>query len=184
MNPPVANTVEDKTAIIGSKILGIRKPLIQSGMNKGTDSSSRAIISKVRDILLSCKEIKSSHGDDEGTERPELSSKWIALLTMEKACLSTVSFEGMPNPKFSRSQICYLGNSAKTVFWIVWSNLKNNCIGSFEDRSNPSFQAHLCHLLSWKFCWYSVMNFLVIIYTQLHWIRLDLFFWLLSLIDW
>ncbi|KAG1355165.1 putative WAPL (Wings apart-like protein regulation of heterochromatin) protein [Cocos nucifera] len=90
LNPPVANMVEDKTATIGSKILGIRKPHIQSGMNKATDSSSRAIISKVKGILLSCKEIKSSNGDDEGTERPELSSKWIALLTMEKACLSTI----------------------------------------------------------------------------------------------
>ncbi|XP_038978340.1 wings apart-like protein 1 [Phoenix dactylifera] len=93
LNPPVANNVEDKIATIGSKILGIRKPHIQSGMNKGTDSSSTAIISKVQEILLSCKEIKSSNGDDEGAERPELSSKWIALLTMEKACLSTVSFE-------------------------------------------------------------------------------------------
>nr|XP_010918439.1 uncharacterized protein LOC105042809 [Elaeis guineensis] len=93
LNPPVANTVEDKTSTIGSKILGICKPHIRSGTNKAADSSSRAIISKVQEILLSCKEIKASHGDDEGTERPELSSKWIALLTMEKACLSTVSFE-------------------------------------------------------------------------------------------
>ncbi|XP_031250800.1 uncharacterized protein LOC116108712 [Pistacia vera] len=37
--------------------------------------------------------MKSSCGDDDGIGRPELSAKWVALLTIEKACLSKISFE-------------------------------------------------------------------------------------------
>ena len=93
LNPPVTGTVEGRASTIGSKLLGIHKPQVLTVTNKGMDSSSRTILSKVQEILLSCKEIKSGVGDDQG-RRPELSSKWISLLTMEKACLSTVSFEG------------------------------------------------------------------------------------------
>ncbi|XP_020247233.1 uncharacterized protein LOC109824990 isoform X2 [Asparagus officinalis] len=93
LNPPVTDTVEGRAPTIGSKLLRMRRPQVASVTNTGTDSSSRVIISKVQEILVSCKEIKSGVGDDEGMHRPELSSKWISLLTMEKACLSTVSFE-------------------------------------------------------------------------------------------
>ncbi|KAL7243791.1 hypothetical protein ACSBR1_016084 [Camellia fascicularis] len=40
-----------------------------------------------------CKEMKSSDGNDNAVRKPELSPKWIALLAMEKACLSTISLE-------------------------------------------------------------------------------------------
>ena len=94
LNPPASGTVKGRAPTIGSKLLGIHKPQVLSFTNKGMDSSSRTILSKVQETLLSCKEIKSGAGDDGGRSRPELSSKWISLLTMEKACLSTVSFEG------------------------------------------------------------------------------------------
>lgn len=97
----MADAVEGRTLTIGSKLLGIRKPKVLSAANKGIDSSSRIIISKVQEILLSCKEIKSRGGDDKEMSRPELSSKWISLLTMEKACLSTVSFDGRVGPNVS-----------------------------------------------------------------------------------
>lgn len=66
------------------------------------DSSSSLIFSKVMEILVSCKEIRTRHGDINGIMRPELDSKWISLLTIEKACLSTVSLEGS---FFSRSSM-------------------------------------------------------------------------------
>ncbi|KAJ6841890.1 uncharacterized protein M6B38_304540 [Iris pallida] len=93
LDPKMDDTVEDKAPAIGSKLLGILKPQLVSATNKGMDSSSRKIISKVQEILLDCKEIKSCSQDEDGVGRPELSTKWISLLTMEKACLSTVSFE-------------------------------------------------------------------------------------------
>lgn len=74
---------------------------------KGLDSSSSAIMSKVHAILLNCKELKSGNEDDDVTGRPELSSKWISLLTMEKACLSTVSFEGKVQFQDSVAQLRY-----------------------------------------------------------------------------
>ncbi|KQJ97292.1 uncharacterized protein LOC100834222 isoform X2 [Brachypodium distachyon] len=92
LNPPV-NAVDAKAPSIGSKLLGISKVKMLSGSNKDSDSGSVDIISKVEDILLSCKEIKPLGKDDKTTTRPELCSKWLALLTMEKACLSAVALE-------------------------------------------------------------------------------------------
>ncbi|XP_042378284.1 wings apart-like protein 2 [Zingiber officinale] len=94
LNPSSLSTSSDKAPTFGSKILGKRKPLTEvSASYKALDSTAKTIISKVSEILLTYKEIKSDNKNGEGIERPELSPKWIALLTMEKACLSTVSFE-------------------------------------------------------------------------------------------
>ncbi|KAI9197577.1 hypothetical protein LWI28_000928 [Acer negundo] len=92
---PVSSTAtEDKTRKIGSKLLALRKDSdIFRDTTKISDSSSSAILSKVQEILVSCKEMKSCCGDGARTVRPELSPKWMALLTMEKACLSKISFE-------------------------------------------------------------------------------------------
>ncbi|EMS64852.1 hypothetical protein TRIUR3_18010 [Triticum urartu] len=92
LNPPMdANDV--KAPSIGSKLLGISKVQMFNGSNKDSDSSSDDIISKVEEILLSCKEIKPLDRDGKRASRPELCSKWLALLTMEKACLSAVALE-------------------------------------------------------------------------------------------
>ncbi|XP_068640585.1 wings apart-like protein 2 [Aristolochia californica] len=97
LNPPTADSVDGRVPNIGGKLLSVcRDPASLRGMTKRLDSSSSAIISKVQEILLSCKEIKPPNGDNDETERPELNSKWIALLTLEKACLSTVSLEDTP----------------------------------------------------------------------------------------
>ncbi|ONM05416.1 WAPL (Wings apart-like protein regulation of heterochromatin) protein [Zea mays] len=64
-----------------------------NGSNKDVDSCSEDILLKVEEILLSCKEIKPADRDYKRTTRPELCSKWLALLTMEKACLSAVALE-------------------------------------------------------------------------------------------
>lgn len=79
---------------IGHKLLVLRtdSDILQS-TTKRLDSSS-AIFSKVEEILVSCKEIKSRSMDTGVTDRPELCPKWIALLTIEKACLTTISLEG------------------------------------------------------------------------------------------
>uniref|UniRef100_A0A0E0IUP2 Wings apart-like protein C-terminal domain-containing protein n=1 Tax=Oryza nivara TaxID=4536 RepID=A0A0E0IUP2_ORYNI len=92
LNPPV-NLVDSKAPSIGSKLLGISKVQMLNGSNKDSDCISEEILSKVEEILLSCQEIKSLDKDDKKTTRPELCPKWLALLTMEKACLSAVSVE-------------------------------------------------------------------------------------------
>lgn len=87
---------EDKAPKIGLKLLALRNEAdICRDTMKRVDSSSAAIVSKVQEILISCKELKSSCDDDIGMGRPELCPKWIALLTMEKACLTTISLEGI-----------------------------------------------------------------------------------------
>ncbi|EEF43242.1 conserved hypothetical protein [Ricinus communis] len=94
LKPIVSTASEGKAPNIGSKLLAFRKDSdILRDTTKLVDSSSASIVAKVQEILVSCKDIKSCCGDDSGMERPELSPKWIALLTMEKACLSKISFE-------------------------------------------------------------------------------------------
>jgi hypothetical protein len=93
LNPPVG-VVDANAPSIGSKLLGISKFQMLNGSNKDADSSSEDILSKVEEILLSCKEIKPVDRVDKRTSRPELCSKWLALLTMEKACLSAVGIDG------------------------------------------------------------------------------------------
>ena len=96
LKPIISTATEDKTRNIGSKLLALRKDSdILRDTSKLADSSSTAIAAKVQEILVNCKDMKSHSGDDSRTERPELTPKWIALLSIEKACLSKISFEGM-----------------------------------------------------------------------------------------
>ncbi|XP_030543643.1 wings apart-like protein 1 isoform X2 [Rhodamnia argentea] len=94
LKPIVSASSEDKVSQFGSKLLGLRKgpEIFNGGMNK-KDSGSANIISRVKEIFVSCKELKPSFLHDSGIQRPELSPKWIALLTMEKASLSTIALE-------------------------------------------------------------------------------------------
>ncbi|KAK9268097.1 hypothetical protein L1049_010536 [Liquidambar formosana] len=94
LKPLISTSTKDKAPTIGCKLLALRRDAnVLRDATKSFDSSSAAIALKVQEILVSCKELKSSIEDDNGMERPELSPKWIALLTMEKACLSTISLE-------------------------------------------------------------------------------------------
>jgi hypothetical protein len=96
LKPIISTATEDKARNIGSKLLSLRKESdILRYTSKLADSTSTAIAAKVQEILVNCKEMKSHCGDDSRMERPELSPKWIALLSMEKACLSKISFEGI-----------------------------------------------------------------------------------------
>ncbi|KAK4347128.1 hypothetical protein RND71_033467 [Anisodus tanguticus] len=82
-----------KAPTIGSKLLAMRLDAdVSQDCIKGVDSTSSSITRKVQDILVSCKEINPNDGND-GHDRPELNPKWISLLTMAKACLSTISIE-------------------------------------------------------------------------------------------
>lgn len=96
LKPIVSTATEDKVPKIGCKLLALRTGAdTMQNTTKKVDSSSAAIFSKVHEILVSCKEMKPGCGDDTGIVKPELCPKWISLLTMEKACLSTISLEGL-----------------------------------------------------------------------------------------
>lgn len=95
LKPATCDVSKNKSFTIGNKLLSLRKDdgvLHDSG--KIIDSTSSAITLKVEEILVSCKQMKSSGGNDNALKKPELSPKWIALLTMEKASLSTIALEG------------------------------------------------------------------------------------------
>ncbi|XP_061349410.1 wings apart-like protein 1 isoform X2 [Gastrolobium bilobum] len=94
LRPIVSTAIADKAPKFGSKLLSLRQ---NDDMQKNTtgrvDSSSVAIFSKVQEILVNCKELKTTCQNDNGVKRPELCPKWLALLTTEKACLSAISLD-------------------------------------------------------------------------------------------
>ncbi|GKV45847.1 hypothetical protein SLEP1_g52882 [Rubroshorea leprosula] len=94
LKPVTATANEGKGQKVGYKLLALCKDTdILRDTPKRSEASSAAIFSKVKEILVGCKEMKSRSGKDIGSVRPELNPKWMALLTMEKACLSKISFE-------------------------------------------------------------------------------------------
>ncbi|KAG9159390.1 hypothetical protein Leryth_010943 [Lithospermum erythrorhizon] len=101
LKPVARDSGNVKPPTIGSKLLSLHKDASCSQESvKGLDSTARAIMKRVHDILLSCEEFKLEDGDDYWNERPELDPKWIALLTMEKACLSKISIEDLSGITF------------------------------------------------------------------------------------
>ncbi|KAI3456310.1 hypothetical protein Pfo_012973 [Paulownia fortunei] len=94
LKPLTSSAAKEKVPTIGSKLLGMcRNAGFLQDSAKGTDSSSTAIMLKVQEILVNCKEMKPRDDVDNRMEEPKLNPKWISLLTMEKACLSTISIE-------------------------------------------------------------------------------------------
>ena len=91
LKPVTTHAAKSKVTTLGSKLVALSKDTSSFNDNKGEESSSASILNKVQEVLVNCKELKES--DSEG-KRPELNPKWVALLTMEKACLSTISLEG------------------------------------------------------------------------------------------
>ncbi|RDX74768.1 hypothetical protein CR513_45444, partial [Mucuna pruriens] len=93
LRPIVSTAIKDKVPKFGSKLLSLRQ---NDDMLKNTtgrlDSSSVEVFSRVQEILVNCKELKACQNDSR-VERPELCPKWLALLTMEKACLSAISLD-------------------------------------------------------------------------------------------
>ncbi|KNA21886.1 hypothetical protein SOVF_038670 isoform B [Spinacia oleracea] len=94
LKPTVTETIPDKAPSISQKLLALRKDMLLSqDTKKRTDSSSATIIQKVLETLVSCKDLKASNVENDDISRPELNPNWISLLTIEKACLSTISIE-------------------------------------------------------------------------------------------
>ncbi|CAN0852970.1 Wings apart-like protein 2 [Linum grandiflorum] len=98
LKPALPVATKDKTRNFGSKLVGIGRNLNVSrdtGKVAVVDSGSSAIITKVEEILMSCEEIKSRVWLNKGVEKPESTSKFVALLIMEKACLPKIDTSGM-----------------------------------------------------------------------------------------
>ncbi|KAH1102131.1 hypothetical protein GYH30_036611 [Glycine max] len=95
LKPIVSTAIKDKAPKFGYKLLSLRQNddiLKNMTMTGRLDSSSVEVFSRVQEILVNCKELKTCQNDCWG-ERPELCPKWLALLTMEKACLSAISLD-------------------------------------------------------------------------------------------
>ncbi|XP_009148439.1 uncharacterized protein LOC103871874 [Brassica rapa] len=94
LKPVVVTSTQGKPRSIGFKLLSLRKDVgpAQDAV-KTNDPSSSVILSSVQELLVNCKEMRSADSYKAETTRPELCTKWVALLTMERACLSKISFD-------------------------------------------------------------------------------------------
>ncbi|KAL1562705.1 wings apart-like protein 2 [Salvia divinorum] len=92
---PLSSAVfKEKSQPIGSKLLGLCKNAgCSENSAKEAGSTSTEIMRMVREILVNCKEIKPVDNIDGEKQEPELNPKWISLLTIEKACSSSIIIE-------------------------------------------------------------------------------------------
>lgn len=97
LKPVTVTSTQGKPPNIGFKLLSLLKDVDPArDAVKMNDPSASVILSRVQELLVNCKEIRSVDDNYKTeTKRPELSTKWVALLTMERACLSKISFDGM-----------------------------------------------------------------------------------------
>lgn len=93
---------------IGSRLAAFAKATVpRSGTSVVGVDRGAAVVTKVRELFKSLQEHGTGRGslsDENGIlQGEEISSKWLALLTLEKACISTVVLEGgiRSNPSFS-----------------------------------------------------------------------------------
>ncbi|XP_073226113.1 wings apart-like protein 2 isoform X1 [Cicer arietinum] len=94
LRPIVCTAIKDKAPKLGFKLLSLRQnDVMLKNTTSRLDSSSVAVFSRVQEILVNCKDLKATCQSDSGVEKPELCPKWLALLTMEKACLSAISLD-------------------------------------------------------------------------------------------
>lgn len=95
LKPLPSAASKEKSQPIGSKLLGLCKNAgFSQNSAKETDSTSTEIMVMVREILVDCKEMKPVDSIDGEKQEPELNPKWISLLTIEKACSSSITIEG------------------------------------------------------------------------------------------
>ncbi|CAH8383830.1 unnamed protein product [Eruca vesicaria subsp. sativa] len=95
LKPVTATSTQGKPPNIGFKLLSLLKDVDPArDAVKMNDPSSSVILSRVQELLVNCKEMRSIDDSYKAeTTRPKLSAKWVALLTMERACLSKISFD-------------------------------------------------------------------------------------------
>ncbi|XP_048597783.1 wings apart-like protein 1 isoform X2 [Brassica napus] len=94
LKPVTVTSTQGKPPNIGFKLLSLLKDVDPArDAVKVNDPSSSVILSRVQELLVTCKEMRSVDSYTTETTRPELSTKWVALLTMERACLSKISFD-------------------------------------------------------------------------------------------
>jgi hypothetical protein len=86
------------SSTIGNKLAGLGSKLKGSTHATGVDQGGAAVVAEVHQLFA--KEERSPFGHlnkDEGSGYllgQEVTSKWLALLTLEKACMSTVVLDG------------------------------------------------------------------------------------------
>ena len=95
--PPIQ---KEKLSLVGSRLLALGSiPKPNKAEPLSTDSDHGGIVDKVKQLLSITKGwrdgIMTSNDHCASFPAEALSSEWLVLLTLEKACLSTVVLEGV-----------------------------------------------------------------------------------------
>ncbi|CAH2038311.1 unnamed protein product [Thlaspi arvense] len=94
LKPVIVTSTQGKPHNIGFKLISLLKDVDPArDTAKMKDKSASTILMRVQKLLVSCKEMRSTDSYKTETTRPDLSTKWLALLAMERACFTKISFD-------------------------------------------------------------------------------------------
>lgn len=83
---------------IGNKLAGLGFRLKSGSVGTGVDKAGAAVVAEVHQLFAKDEKSPFGHLNKDATSGfllgQEVSSKWLALLTVEKACISPVVLEG------------------------------------------------------------------------------------------
>lgn len=86
------------SSTVGNKLAGLAFRLKSGNVSSGVDKAGAAVVAEVHQLFAKDEKSPFGHLNKDETSGfllgQEVSSKWLALLTVEKACISPVVLEG------------------------------------------------------------------------------------------
>lgn len=137
----LARPASKALSTVGSKLAGLGFKLKSASVGSGVDKAGAAVVAEVHQLFAKDEKSPFGHLNKDATSGfllgQEVSSKWLALLTVEKACISPVVLDGnlYLNYRYSthselmvswaavvlshvRQILSYLGSSCDLVFYL------------------------------------------------------------------
>lgn len=94
----LSRPVKKSLSTVGNKLAGLGHRLKNGSIGSGVDKGGAAVVAEVHQLFAKDEKNPFGHLNKDATSGfllgQEVSSKWLALLTVEKACISPVVLEG------------------------------------------------------------------------------------------
>lgn len=94
----LSRPVKKPLSTVGNKLAGLGNRLKSGSLGSGVDKGGAAVVAEVHQLFAKDEKNPFGHLNKDDTSGfllgQEVSSKWLALLTVEKACISPVVLEG------------------------------------------------------------------------------------------
>jgi hypothetical protein len=94
----LSRPVKKSLSTVGNKLAGLGHRLKSGSIGSGVDKGGAAVVAEVHQLFAKDEKNPFGHLSKDATSGfllgQEVSAKWLALLTVEKACISPVVLEG------------------------------------------------------------------------------------------